>query len=266
MTSLRQVLLACLCLLWTVDASAVLAVAEAKQGLSSTAVTSVPTTAFATAPNVGDAIVVCVATQTGSGSTHTAPTDSAGHTATAIGSEQSQTATSPLQLSTWIFENLTTGTGLSSYIVTAHWGSASGTVIAVRVTGQLTPASYNADIVTNSLTVEGTTANPSVGPTTVAPAANSLFFGCMASSTTAGTYTDGTGIAWTHVTGETQTNNSTADDLYMEHFLNTGGSVTKQTATWTGSAASWFARVFSLAPSGGAAVVVPQRMLMGVGT
>jgi hypothetical protein len=263
---MRRFLLTTLCALWAGTAYAALAVAEAQQGISGSAVTTLATGIFATSPNVGDAIVVCVSTQTASGSTHTAPTDTAGHTATAIGSEQTQVSTNPLQLSTWIFENITTGTGLSSYRVTGHWGSASGTIIAVRVTGNLTPTSYNGDIVTNSLTTEGTAANPSVGPTTVAPAANSLFFGCMASSTTAGTYTDGTGIAWTHVTGETQTNNSTSDDLYVEHFLNTGGSVTKQTATWTGAAASWFARIFSIAPSTGAAVVVPQRTLIGVGT
>ncbi len=227
------------------------AVAEAQQGLSSANVTSLATGTFATSPNVGDAVVVFVTT--GTKVTHTAPTDSAGHTASQIGSEQSSSASGAAGgLSFWIFENLTTGTGLGSYKVTAHWPSASGTVIAVRVTGQLTPTSYNGDIVQSSLTAQTSSTNPSVGPTTVAPAANSIFFGglCSADAGNAA-YTDGTNVAWTHVTNETQTNNTTDDCLFAEHFIETGGSTTKQTAQWTAASTHWFASVFSLAPATG---------------
>lgn len=228
------------------------AVAEAQQGATGSSVTSLVTGTFATSPSVGDAVVVFVTTQ-GTSITHTAPTDSAGHTATQIGSLQTANTPSALQLSAWIFENLTTGSGLGSYSVTAHWASSGGTVIAVRCTGQLAPVSYNGDVVQNSLTTLGSGSNPSVGPTTVAPAANSIFFGSIAQSSSSSiTFTDGTNVAWTHVTNETQTNNSTLDDLYSEHFIETGGSTTKQTAQWTAAATNWFAMVFSLAPSTGA--------------
>lgn len=225
-------------------------VPEAQQGTSGSNVTTLASGTFATSPSVGDAIVVFVGTE-GSGTiTHTAPTDSAGHTATQIGSEQASAGN--YQLSAWIFENLTTGTGLGSYKVTGHWTSASGTIIAVRVAGQLTPVSYNGDVVQNSLTALTSSTNPSVGPTTVAPAANSIFFGSVGqSSSTTVTFTDGTNIAWTHVTNETQSNNSTLDDLYAEHFIETGGSTTKQTAQWSGASTTWFALVFSLAPATG---------------
>lgn len=220
---------------------------EAQQGKSSVSVTTLATTVFTTPPNVGDAVVVFYGTE-GTSITHTAPTDSAGHTGTQIGTTQNQSGFS--QLSAWIFENLSTGTGLSSYIVTAHWTSVGGTVIAVRIAGGLTPVSYNGDKVVNSATTVTTGANPTVGPTTVTPAANSVFFGALQSDNAAdNAYTDGTGIAWTHITNETQPINSTADDLYVEHFIETAGSTAKQTATWTGVSGHYFNLVFSCAPA-----------------
>lgn len=221
-------------------------VPEAQQGKTGSLVTSLATGAFATSPSVGDLIVVFCATEAG-GSTHTAPTDSAGHTATQCGSESSASGE---QLSVWRFENLTTGTGLGSYVVTGHFGTAaSATIIAVRVTGNAA-AAYNSDIVQNSLTTLTSAANPSVGPTTVAPASASIFFGVLASNNAGNAqYTDGTNIAWTHITNETQTDNTSFDDLYVEHFINT--DATKRTAQWvTATVTTWFAAVLSFAPSG----------------
>lgn len=231
------------------------AVAEAQQKASSVAGLTLTTNNFATSPSVGDAIVVLVVT--GSAVTHTAPTDSAGHTASAIGAQQKDAS---ICQSVWIFENLTTGTGLGSYNVIGHWASATATIIAVRVTGQLTPTSYNGDIVQNSTTTETVGTNPSVGPTTVTPAANSIFFGVL-SSLNAGSsaYTDGTNVAWAHVANETQPDNTTLDCLFGEHFVNTGGATTKQTAQWTGASASWFGAVFSLAPAASGPTKVPYQ-------
>jgi hypothetical protein len=234
-----------------------LAVAEVQQGKTGSTVTTLAATVFTTSPNVGDLIVVFVATEAGTLPSHTAPTDSAGHTATQVGSQQSGGIEG---LSVWVFENITVGTGLSSYIVTAHWGTSSGTLVVVRVTGNNTPTSYNGDIVQNSLTAETSSTNPSVGPTTVAPANQSIFFGCVASDTAPNAnYTDGTNIAWTHVTNEVQTDNTTFDDLYVEHFINS--DATKQTAQWVGATAPWFALVCSFAPAPTAAVSVQHGVI-----
>jgi hypothetical protein len=237
-----------------------IAVAEVQQGKAGSAVTSQVTGTFATPPSVGDLVVVFYCCEAGGTITTTAATDSAGHTATALGSMQ---IASGLTLAAWVFENLTTGTGLSSYKVTGNWSSSTGTVIALHITGNLTPTSYNGDIVQNSTTTPTSGTNPSIGPTTVAPAANSLFIGALVSNSAAdAAYADGTNIAWTHVTNEIQTNNTADDALWVEHFINTGGSVTKQTAKWTGASNTWFGLIASFAPSVGGVAFIPGAPLI----
>lgn len=227
-----------------------IAVAEAQQGKTSASVTSLPTGTFATPPAAGDLILV--AQCTGTPVTHTAPTDSAGHTAVQIGSQVDSGAASNA-ITLWKFENLTTGTGLSSYIVTGHWTSASGSIVAIRVTGQATPTAYNSDVASNTRQVS---TNPASPTTAGGQTANSLFVGIMTSNVTA-VATDGTAVAWTHVTNEVQSDNTTFDSLYMEHFIRT--TTVGLSATWTLASSTWGTIVASFAPAGAAAVKTPYQ-------
>ncbi len=220
-----------------------IAVAEAQQAVGSGTIT---TPAFATSPSVGD-LIIAVQTQQETSNTLTAPTDSAGHTFTLVGTVQSEGGTFN-QLGMWILENITTGTGLGSYTVSANTSSGLHTIVVLRVTGNKT-TSYNGDIVVNSLTTTTNGTNPSVGPTSGGtPTANSLFVGAVESSdATNNFYTTGTNIAWTTITNEIQSNGSSEDYLHVEHFVS--GATTTQTATWTGGTAHWFGLVASFAPA-----------------
>lgn len=203
------------------------------------------TGAFATNPVSGDTIVVFYGV--GGTDTHQAPTDSASNTYTQIGTTQDTTGTFHTQMSVWKSENITGG---SSFTVTGHLlGGHAFTVIAWCLSGAATPSSYNADTVG---AVNAGSANPASGTSTPAPAANSFFIAGACTEDGNNACTAGSG--WEFVTGSTQTDDTTFQDLYTEELTGTNVSSSAQNGQFTASSTAWAARVASFAPAAGAAI------------
>ena len=223
------------------------------QGVT-TADTQIDTLAFPTNPVSGDTIVVFMSTFASGGNTSQAPTDNKSNTYTQIGTTTTILA-GTVGLSLWYSSNITGG---SSFMVTGHVSAtATVTVIATCLAGTAVPTSYNSDSV--SATSAGG-ANPSIGPTTPAPAANSYFIAAVCKGGT-GVATAGSG--WQFYTNSTQTNNATLQDLYVEELTTTTASVVK-TALFTNASEAWTGRIASFAPLVSASAVLTGTAVGGI--
>lgn len=213
--------------------------------------TSQATGAFATSPVSGDTIIVFCAA--GGSSTHNAPTDSTGlNTYTQIGTSQ-VIGTFSETLSVWKCENITGG---SSFIVTGNLVSARPlTVIAWCLQGANTPTSYNGD---TAAALNAGSANPDTGTTSPAPAANSFFVAGVI--TEDGNNAEAAGSGWEYITGSTQSDNTSFQDLYTEELTSPNTSSSAQNGTFTGASTPWAARVASFAPAPSAAVASVGRL------
>lgn len=202
--------------------------------------------AFVNDPIAGDTIVVCYA-NSGSGSQAgdpVAPTDSGGNTYTLLGGETNGSGFTGAFM--WYAANIVGG---SSFVVTGNMTGASFVAIGVLLHG--TNASpYNGDFAMGTATSGLSIA---AGPTSPAPAANSMFIGCQG-SVSGNPITDPSG--WNVIANgfnstmntsahTTQAGNQTASLAYL--LLATPAV---QTPTWTAGAGSsvWTAVVASFKP------------------
>jgi hypothetical protein len=200
---------------------------------ASTNTSSVALAAFSPTPVANGVILVCVGTYLGvAASQHLAPTDNFSNTYTQVGTGIDQANVS---LSLWRARAITTG---ASHQVTVHAGVAAnmiGMAWALDVADEV-----NTDFTSATLTVGST---PAVGPSSPAPAANSIFLAFLG---TADTPDHGVPTSWNAqgVNGFTAAMQASgraflhlgffAPNLFGAYLI----SSTVQTATWVNAIAT----------------------------
>jgi hypothetical protein len=140
----------------------------------------------------------------------------------------------------WRAENIVGGT---SFTVQANIGSASTlTLVAWCLTATSTPTSYNGDPV--GAPAGG--APTASGTSTPAPSVASFFLAGMTGG--GGDDAGSAGSGWQFVTGSTQPNNSSFQDLYTEQLVG-DVSISAQNGEFGYDDVVWAARVASFASS-----------------